>query len=159
MKNENGAIVIYVSVACLFLVIVGIASFISLSNKQSTQLDQLKQIEDAYDTKTSMEEEYKTYNGGEIIPINTSEQALKIGSNEEIYISGKIYTLGLDNTYIIKNDIKINGDFTKTANIIKNNNILIHGNGNIIEVTTASGQKEYYTEDTNYSEPQTSISE
>lgn len=159
MKKENGAIAVYVSVACLFIVIIGVAAFIQLNNKQSSQMQQLQQVEAAYNTQTSMEQEYQTYSGGEIVPIYTGEQLLKIGSNEEIYIDGKIYKLSINSTYVLGNDIEISSSFTDIANRIKNNNILIQGNGYKIIETNSLGEKLYYTEDTNYETAQTNVNE
>lgn len=83
--------------------------------------------------------------GGDIIKIRTVEELLKIGSGEQKYIDGKIYTFGINNTYELENDFEFTGDFSEVANRIKDNNILINGNDHTIIVTTTNGTKEYYT--------------
>lgn len=121
-----------------------------VSNKQTAQLEKSKEIENSYNTELTEEDIYKSYNGGEIIPINTVEELLKIGSNEQKYIEGKIYTFSTNATYELKGDFKFSGDFREVANKIKENNIVINGNDYQIVVTTASGTEEYYTKYSKY---------
>lgn len=150
MKKEKGAITLYVTVVCLFIIIIGIAGYVQVSNKQAGQLAQLNEMEKAYNSGTTLEEEYNAYGGGEIIPISTTEQLLKIGNNEEVYINGKIYTFGKDATYVLEQDFEFNGDFKETANRIKNDKILIEGNEHKIIATNSSGIQEYYTKESKY---------
>lgn len=103
MKSEKGAITLYVSIVCLIILIIGIAAYVGVSNRQAAQLTALKEIEEKYSNPNITEEElYKQYEGGDIIPIYTAEQFAKIGSGEEIYVTqtGKIYTFGTDKTYM-----------------------------------------------------------
>ena len=103
MKSEKGALVLYVSVACLFLLIVGITAYIGVSNKQAAQIAELKRIEESYNTSNvTAEELYKSYDGGDVIPIYTPEQFAKVGSGEEVYVkeTGKFYTFSVDKTYM-----------------------------------------------------------
>ena len=103
MKSEKGALVLYVSVACLFLLIVGITAYIGVSNKQAGQIAKLKKIEQNYNnSNVTAEELYKSYDGGDVIPIYTPEQFAKVGSGEEVYVkeTGKFYTFSIDKTYM-----------------------------------------------------------
>ena len=103
MKSEKGALVLYVSVACLFLLIVGITAYIGVSNKQAGQIAKLKRIEESYNnSNVTAEELYKSYDGGDVIPIYTPEQFAKVGSGEEVYVkeTGKFYTFSIDKTYM-----------------------------------------------------------
>ena len=45
MKSDRGAITLYVSAVCLFVMIAGIAGYILSVNKQVAQNEQLNQIE------------------------------------------------------------------------------------------------------------------
>lgn len=128
----------------------GIASYVTTNNKQASQLEQLKETENNYDAGITAEDVYKSYEGGEIIKINTVDELLKIGSNEQKYINGKIYTFGTNATYELEGDIEFTGDFREVASRIKENNIVINGNDHQIVVTTASGTKEYYTKYSKY---------
>lgn len=75
MKKEKGAILLYVTIACLFLLIIGITAYIGVANKQAAQIARLKQIEENYQTSELQEEElYKQYEGGDIVPVYTPEQ-------------------------------------------------------------------------------------
>ena len=103
MKREKGAILLYVTIVCLFLLIVGITAYIGGSNKQAAQIAQLKQIEESFQTNELQEEDlYKQYEGGDIVPVYTPEQFKKVGSGEEVYVAeeGKIYTFSTDKTYM-----------------------------------------------------------
>ena len=103
MKSEKGALVLYVSVACLFLLIVGITAYIGVSNKQAAQIAELKRVEESYNTSdVTAEELYKSYDGGDVVPIYTPEQFAKVGSGEEVYVkeTGKFYTFSIDKTYM-----------------------------------------------------------
>ena len=150
LKNNKGAITLYVTIACLFILIIGIASYVSISNKQAAQMQQLKIMEESYNTGITIEDAYKSYEGGDIIKIRTVEELLKIGSGEQKYIDGKIYTFGKNNTYELENDFEFTGDFREVASRIKENNILINGNDHTIIATTTNGTKEYYTKYSKY---------
>lgn len=150
MKRERGAITLYVSIVCLFVLIIGIAQYISITNKQAAQLEQLKEIEDAYNSDLTIDEVYSSYGGGDVIEIDTVGKLLKIGSNENVYIDGKIYNFGSRNTYVLLQDFKFEGDFSDVAEAIKDNQILIQGNGHKIVVTNEQGVDEYYTEESKY---------
>ena len=122
IKKQNGAITLYVTIACLFIIVIGIGAYVITSNKQAAQLEQLKQIEGIYKGNISQEELYNEYNGGDIIPIYTEGQFLEIGSGEEVYIQGKIYTMALDKTYVLKENFESNSEFTNKMNMVDNGN-------------------------------------
>lgn len=125
IKKENGSITIYVSIACLFIVITGIALYVTTSNKQASQLEQLNEIQGTYETNTTQEELYNGYNGGDIIPVLTEEQMLKMGSGDNVYIDGKIYTMTTDKTYVLKGNWESNSEFANKVTAIEDGNGVI----------------------------------
>lgn len=103
MKSQRGAITLYVTVACLFILIVGIVAYVGTSSRQATQLAALNKLEEQYNNnETTAEDLYQQYDGGDIIPIYTPEQFAKVGSGEEVYVeqTGKFYVFGTDKTYM-----------------------------------------------------------
>ena len=84
------------------------------------------------------------------IPISTQEQLLKIGTGEVIKIDGNLYMLETTSKYELKSDIEFTENYQEIASVIRENNIQIKGNDYKIIVTTASGTKEYYIEDSKY---------
>ena len=143
MKSEKGALVLYVSVACLFLLIVGITAYIGVSNKQSGQIAKLKRIEQNYNnSNVTAEELYKSYDGGDVIPIYTPEQFAKVGSGEEVYVkeTGKFYTFSIDKTYMFYG---VPEDLTNLLNKLKQeikNEVKVEiGTGGTQQGTVTSG--------------------
>ena len=103
MKREKGAITLYVTIVCLFVLTIGISVYIGVSSKQTAQLALLDKIEQEYQTSEQVEEDlYKQFLGGDIVPVYTPEQFEKVGTGEQIYVeqTGKIYTFGTDQTYM-----------------------------------------------------------
>lgn len=103
MKQEKGAITLYVTVLCLFILLTGIIAYVGTSNRQTTQLSTIQQIEEQYNKGTQTAEDlYQQYVGGDIVPIYTPEQFALIGSGKDVYIeqNGKIYTFNTNKTYI-----------------------------------------------------------
>lgn len=125
MKNNKGAITLYVSVACLFIVLVGVGGYILSANRQVSQNEQLNQIQSQYTGKQTQDELYNQYSGGEIIPIYTAEQLMKIGSGEELYIDGKIYTMTVDKTYILKENLEENENYSSIVQSVEDGNGII----------------------------------
>ena len=143
MKSEKGALVLYVSVACLFLLIVGITAYIGVSNKQAGQIAKLKRIEQNYNnSNVTAEELYKSYDGGDVIPIYTPEQFAKVGSGEEVYVkeTGKFYTFSIDKTYMFYG---VPEDLTNLLNKLKQeikNEVKVEiGTGGTQQGTVTSG--------------------
>ena len=143
MKSEKGALVLYVSVACLFLLIVGITAYIGVSNKQAGQIAKLKRIEESYNnSNVTAEELYKSYDGGDVIPIYTPEQFAKVGSGEEVYVkeTGKFYTFSIDKTYMFYG---VPEDLTNLLNKLKQeikNEVKVEiGTGGTQQETVTSG--------------------
>ncbi len=143
MKSEKGALVLYVSVACLFLLIVGITAYIGVSNKQAGQIAKLKRIEESYNnSNVTAEELYKSYDGGDVIPIYTPEQFAKVGSGEEVYVkeTGKFYTFSIDKTYMFYG---VPEDLTNLLNKLKQeikNEVKVEiGTGGTQQGTVTSG--------------------
>ena len=102
-SSEKGAITLYVSIVCLFILIVGVVAYIGAANKQAMQMAELNRIEATYNNQeTTAEDIYSEYDGGDIVPIYTPEQFAKVGSGEEVYVAetGKFYTFSVDKTYM-----------------------------------------------------------
>ena len=59
-------------------------------------------MEEQYAGNLSANEIEQSYNGGEIVPIYTSDQLEKVGSGETVYVAetGKIYTFSDDKSYL-----------------------------------------------------------
>jgi len=126
LKSEKAAISMYVTVACLFVMVVGMSTYVLSNNKQQTQLAQLAQIEEEYKTGLTEEELYNSYKGGDIIPVYTEEQFLKIGTGQELYIDGKIYVMAANKTYVLYENWEANSKYSNIATTVETaNGVLI----------------------------------
>ncbi|MBQ9297659.1 MAG: BspA family leucine-rich repeat surface protein [Clostridia bacterium] len=152
MKSEKGSVTIYVTIACLFVLIIGIANYVLLTNKQVAQAEMVNEIEKQYNSSVSLEQTYNSYNGGEIIPIDSLENFKKIGTGEKVYINGKVYTFGTDSTYVLQTNLTYDGNYDDMITRIKNNNIVVTGDGYEIAVTK-DGVTDYYVSKWNYTVP------
>ena len=84
------------------------------------------------------------------IPIQTAEQLFKIGTGEKVEVAGNQYYFNKNRTYAIQNNIEYTGSYDAIAELIKNGEVNIQGNGYQIVVTNEEGKKEYYTEASKY---------
>lgn len=103
LKNEKGAITLYVMVVCLFVLIIGTIAYVDTSSRQSAQLAALKKIEESYNnTELTANDLYQQYEGGDIVPVFTPEQFTMVGTGETGYVAetGKIYAYTTDKTYM-----------------------------------------------------------
>ena len=103
MRSEKGAITLYVTVVCLFIMIIGISAYVGTNNRQASQLAALNEVEKQYnDTQLVAEDLYLAYDGGDIVPVYTPEQFAMVGTGEEVFVeqTGKIYTFSADKTYL-----------------------------------------------------------
>ena len=152
MKSEKGSVTIYVTIACLFVLIIGIANYVLLTNKQVAQAEMVNEIEKQYNSSVSLDQTYNSYNGGEIIPIDSLENFKKIGTGEKVYINGKVYTFGTDSTYVLQTNLTYDENYDDMITRIKNNNIVVTGDGYEIAVTK-DGVTDYYVSKWNYTVP------
>ncbi len=152
MRSEKGAITLYVSIACLFVLIVGISSYVISVNKQAAQVKLLNQIESQYSLGGDLNEINRSYEGGDIIPINSLENFKKIGTGEEVFVNGKKYTFSTNATYELKTDLTYDDDYSVMINRIKNNNIVVTGGDYEVAVPTNNGT-DYYVSKWNYCVP------
>ena len=113
LKSKTGAITLYVTIASFFILMAGIAGYVVINNKQADQLKQLNENQNIYSNGISKEDIANSYNGGEIIEIETEEQLLKIGSDENIYLNGKVYNFAKNKTYVLKSDWESNSKFAE----------------------------------------------
>ena len=95
LKKGKGAITLYVTVACLFIMAINIANFVLISNKQTLQIEQLRQLGSSNSNETSAEEIGKSYENGDIIPKQMSLVGSYEGNN---IIEDKAYTFTDDKT-------------------------------------------------------------
>lgn len=159
LKKQNGAITLYVSIVCLFVITVGITYYITSTNKQEVQQNHLNVIENLYNTNVMANDIYNRYIKDDIIPIYTETQLMKIGTNESIYEkeNGNIYVFGTGKTYVLQSDLIITEDFSRVAELIKNGLIVFEGQGNVITQRNPDGSQVYYTKSTGYKMALTSI--
>ena len=87
---------------------------------------------------------------GEEIPVKTEKQLLKIGSGEKVEVDGVDYFYNSGRNYVLENNIETNTEYEKIAELVKNKEVAIIGNGNQIIVTREDGKKAYYTEDSKF---------
>ena len=107
MKKERGAITLFVLLAMMFFVMALVSLFLVASSRAKLEKQITGQIQDSYQEDANTV--YNSYFGGEVVPIYTAEQLLKIGSGEKIRINeenGKIYTFSKDATYVLKNNLE-----------------------------------------------------
>ena len=107
MKKEKGAITLFVLLAMMFFVMALVSLFLIASSRAKLEKQITGQIQDSYQEDANTV--YNSYFGGEVVPIYTAEQLLKIGSGEKIRINeenGKIYTFSKDATYVLKNNLE-----------------------------------------------------
>ena len=139
MRSEKGAITLYVSIVCLFILIVGVIAYIGASNKQAVQMAELNKIEEQYKNPEVTEQDlYENYDGGDIVPIYTPEQFAKVGSGEEVYVAetGKFYTFSVDKTYMFYG---VPEDFDALLVQLKDEIKVELGTGGSTEVMTIAG--------------------
>ena len=127
MKSQRGSITVYVTISCLFVLIIGIASYILLTNKQMAQAEMVNEIERRYSSAVNLEETYQSYVGGEIIPITSLDNFKKIGTGEQVYIDGKVYTFGINSTYVVQADLQYDASCAATITRIEQNDIVVTG--------------------------------
>ena len=107
MKKEKGAITLFVLLAMMFFVMALVSLFLVASSRAKLEKQITGQIQDSYQEDANTV--YNSYFGGEVVPIYTAEQLLKIGSGEKNRINeenGKIYTFSKDATYVLKNNLE-----------------------------------------------------
>jgi len=109
LRSENGAITMVTLITIIFMVSFLISSYVLVANKVKTQKEMLTETKAIYEPKLSMEEVYNSYfTNGDVIPIYTVEELLKIGSNENDTINGKAYTYSYSANYLLMNDLEFN---------------------------------------------------
>ena len=122
-----------------------------MSNRQTAQLAQIQQIEKEFSKTESMDELYKKYEGGDIIPVFTPKQLSLVGTGETSYTeeTGKIYTYTLDKTYMFYGQSE---DITDVINEIVEEKINNSNAGNVVNEVYPIGSIYISTTSTNPSE-------
>lgn len=152
IKSQKGAITLYVLISMLVFTALAVGLFVKSANKQMVQLETIEQTKKVYDSDETAEEAYQKYIGGDVIPIYTAEQFKKIGTNSNITINGKIYTLATGKTYVLKNDINLSEDFAEIRTLLKNGSVSLEGQDYKV-IVTKSGVSSVYTGSDNYQNP------
>jgi len=151
LRNEKGVITIITLLTILFITTFLMTSYILIANKVKTQKEMLSETRSIYEPKSSMEEIYNSFTTiDNVIPIYTVDQLLKIGSDDEIGINGKVYTFSYTQNYLLKSDL----EFNATDKGLENNwlapyeNEDFEGNfewsGHTIKVTKLNGETTIY---------------
>ena len=160
MKKERGAITLFVLLAMMFFVMALISLFVVASNRTRLEKQITGQIQESYQEDANTV--YNSYFGGEVVPIYTAEQLLKIGSEEKIRINeenGKIYTFSKDATYVLKNNLEFSEEemgltesWYPIGNQIEDGLITGRFEGNFLEirVTELNGERYTYNRENEY---------
>ena len=157
-KNAKGITLIALVVTIIVLIILAGVTINMLVGNNGL-LIKVKDAKKTWEEATKEEEEElarlqnelnNEINQIETIPIYTAEQLLKMGTGEKVIINGKEYEFGKEKVYVLQNDIAYTGSYDSIAELIKNHIINFHGESHKIEVTTGTGIKEYYTENSKY---------
>lgn len=148
LKSEKGVITVITLVTVIVMVSFLISSYVIIANKVKTQKEMLAQTKAIYEPKYTMEEIYNSYfSNNEVIPIYTTEQLLKIGSNEKIDIDGKIYSFSNteNTTYALKNNLELDLE-QNWVPVYRDTNFLgkFDCNGHTLKLTTLNGDEINY---------------
>lgn len=146
IKSQKGSMILYVLIAMLAITAVAVGMFVTSANKQRTQLEAINEMQKMYDNDETPAEAYQRYIGGEIIPIYTAEQLLKVGNGETLTIDGKGYTFNEGCTYVLKSDITLEQNFKTVQDKIKDGDVTFEGQGHTITVVNNGEIQEVYTE-------------
>lgn len=126
MRNQKGAITLFVLLAMLFFMIALINIYMIVANRAQTQIRITGQTGSMYSQDVKMAEDiYQGYFGEGVIPIYTVDELLKIASNKNVIINeegGKIYKFAPESTYVLRNDL----EFDANEQGLSNNWVPIH---------------------------------
>ena len=102
MKRENGAIILYVTVACLLVLVIGCLAYLGVANRQAMQIAELNKKEQGYNNTEVVSQEEQKASDTEMVPVYTPQQFALVGSGEEAYVEqeNKFYVFGIDKTYM-----------------------------------------------------------
>ena len=107
LKQEKGAITLYVILAMFFLLVFIIGAYIIANKKLQSQYESIKTEKKVYENNESGN------TAGNSIPIYNEEQLLSVGNGEDIYIyqANNTYTFGPSSNYVLKDSIKIQANY------------------------------------------------
>ena len=113
MKNQKGAISLFVLLSMLFFLTFMLGAFSLASRRNATQVEALKETQDIYKSGASASDIYDSIlvESDTIIPVLTKAQLQKIievtqdNSQANYVIDGKLYTYKKDASYALQNDI------------------------------------------------------
>ncbi len=111
MKKDRGSITIITLVTILFMLSFLISTYMIISNRRQAQTEIKRETQEIYESDTeNIDAIYNSYfaGEGEVIPIYTEEQLLKIGTDEYIVGGDKIYTCTANANYILMTNLQLN---------------------------------------------------
>lgn len=126
MKNQNGAISMFVLMAMLFFLVTIVGIYTIGSKREQTQTESVQLVKEKYYTEGEENTIYeqRVSNITTNIPIYTKEQLWSMGTGKEIEMEGVTYHFAAGATYELKNDIVMNMDadmkIVDEANVVKN---------------------------------------
>ena len=156
LKSERGAITLLVIVTMVFILSFLISTYVIVANKLKGQVERSKQIQETYNNLNDKDNIYNSYFAGDIINISTVEQLLKIGSNENIKINGKVYTFSSSAIYVLMDDLTFSASAYSTLlsnedwTPIGDTDYKFEGNGHTITVTKRDSTVKEYNYENEY---------
>lgn len=114
LKNQKGAISIFVLMAMLFFLVTMLGVYTITSKRAQTQTESVELVKEKYYTEGEEQVLYqqKVSNATNNLPIYTKEQLWSVGTGKKVEMEGTVYTFAAAATYELKNDIVINLDDT-----------------------------------------------
>lgn len=112
MKNQKGAISIFVLLSMLFLLAIIVGIYTINSKRVQTQIESVELVKDKYyvEGEENIILDERVSKQTKNIPIYTKEQLWTMGTGKSVEIEGVIYTFAEDATYELQNDIVLNLD-------------------------------------------------
>ncbi len=110
MKNQKGAISIFVVLSMLFLLAIIVGIYTINAKRAQTQTESIELVKDRYYTAGEEERIYEDRVSTETrnIPVSTKEQLWSMRTGKNIEIEGSIYQFTEEATYVLQNDIILN---------------------------------------------------
>lgn len=114
MKNQKGAISLFVLLAMLFFLTFMIGTYTFVSRRNATQEESLREIQAIYSSGSSASDIYDSILStiDTVVPVSNKEQLAKIveinnstDTQANYMINGKVYTYKKDASYVLENDI------------------------------------------------------
>lgn len=113
IKNQKGAISLFVMLSMLFFLAFMLGAFSLVNRRNATQVEALKETKEIYSSGASAKDTYDAIvsNSNSVVPISTKEQLAKAIEIEgttttaNYIVNGKLYTYQKNASYVLQNDI------------------------------------------------------